>query len=175
MAKAKKEAAKDAEDGAAEGEGAAAAPKKKFRLKKIIILVAGARCSSAAAASAATSSSSPPNKHDEKPVAVVKPAAFYDLPEVLVNLSNAGTERTQYLKRQDRARGRRPGDRRRRSSRCCRACWTPSRPTCARCDRPISKAPPGSTGCREELTRRVNVAIAPTRINAVLFKEIIVQ
>ena len=28
----------------------------------------------------------------------VKPAVFVDLPEVLVNLSNAGAERTQYLK-----------------------------------------------------------------------------
>ena len=36
----------------------------------------------------------------------------------------------------------------------------------------------GSAGIyrlREELTRRVNVAIAPARINAVLFKEIVVQ
>jgi flagellar protein FliL len=36
----------------------------------------------------------------------------------------------------------------------------------------------GSAGLyrlKEELTRRVNVAVAPGRINAVLFKEIIVQ
>ena len=36
----------------------------------------------------------------------------------------------------------------------------------------------GSAGVyrlKEELTRRVNVAIAPSRVNAVLFKEIIVQ
>ena len=36
----------------------------------------------------------------------------------------------------------------------------------------------GSAGLyrlKEELTRRVNVSIAPSRINAVLFKEIIVQ
>jgi flagellar FliL protein len=36
----------------------------------------------------------------------------------------------------------------------------------------------GSAGLyrlKEELTRRVNVAIAPSRINAVLFKEIVVQ
>ena len=36
----------------------------------------------------------------------------------------------------------------------------------------------GSAGLyrmKEELTRRVNVAIAPGKINAVLFKEIIVQ
>src|ERR1039457_478499 len=35
----------------------------------------------------------------EKPVQVAaKPAIFVDLPEVLVNLSNAASERTQYLK-----------------------------------------------------------------------------
>jgi flagellar FliL protein len=36
----------------------------------------------------------------------------------------------------------------------------------------------GSAGLyrlKEELTRRVNVAIAPSRVNAVLFKEIVVQ
>ena len=36
----------------------------------------------------------------------------------------------------------------------------------------------GSAGLyrlKEELTRRVNVAISPTRINAVLFKEMVVQ
>ena len=36
----------------------------------------------------------------------------------------------------------------------------------------------GSAGLyrlKEELTRRVNAAIAPSRINAVLFKEIVVQ
>jgi flagellar FliL protein len=36
----------------------------------------------------------------------------------------------------------------------------------------------GSAGLyrvRDELTRRVNLAVAPSRINAVLFKEIVVQ
>ena len=36
----------------------------------------------------------------------------------------------------------------------------------------------GSAGLyrvRDELTKRVNLAVAPTRINAVLFKEIVVQ
>jgi flagellar FliL protein len=36
----------------------------------------------------------------------------------------------------------------------------------------------GSAGLyrlRDELTRRVNLAVAPTKINAVLFKEIVVQ
>jgi flagellar FliL protein len=36
----------------------------------------------------------------------------------------------------------------------------------------------GSAGLfrlREELTRRVNVAVAPARVNAVLFREIVIQ
>jgi flagellar FliL protein len=36
----------------------------------------------------------------------------------------------------------------------------------------------GSAGLyrlREELTRRVNIAVAPSKVNAVLFKEIVVQ
>jgi flagellar protein FliL len=36
----------------------------------------------------------------------------------------------------------------------------------------------GSAGLyrmREELTRRVNIAVAPNKVNAVLFKEIVVQ
>ena len=36
----------------------------------------------------------------------------------------------------------------------------------------------GSAGLyrlKEELTRRVNVAVAPSQVNAVLFKEIVVQ
>src|SRR5262249_9608066 len=37
--------------------------------------------------------------HEGKPeVAVVKPPAFFDVPEVLVNLSNSTGDRTQYLK-----------------------------------------------------------------------------
>ncbi len=34
----------------------------------------------------------------KEPQAAVKPATFVDLPDVLVNLSNTGTDRTQYLK-----------------------------------------------------------------------------
>ena len=48
---------------------------------------------------------------------MVKPAIFVDLPDVLVNLSNAGSDRTQYLKVKvvlevpERRRGRRRSSR----------------------------------------------------------------
>jgi flagellar protein FliL len=115
-------------------------------------------------------------RHTEaKPeVAVVKPPAFFDMPEVLVNLSNTTGDRTQYLKvkivlelpdstMQPQVQSTMP--------RVMDAFQTYLREL-----RPSDLE--GSAGLyrlKEELTRRVNVAIAPARINAVLFKEIVVQ
>jgi len=112
---------------------------------------------------------------DTKPAAaVVKPPAFLDVPEVLVNLSSPNGERTQYLKvkivlelpdstMQPLVQTTMP--------RVMDAFQTYLRELRA-------SDLEGSAGLyrlKEELTRRVNVAIAPSRINAVLFKEIIVQ
>jgi flagellar FliL protein len=105
---------------------------------------------------------------------VVKTAVFVDLPDVIVNLSNAATERTQYLKIKivlelpehkmiERIQPIMP--------RVMDAFQTYLREL-----RPSDLE--GSAGLyrlKEELTRRVNIAIAPSRINAVLFKEIVVQ
>jgi flagellar FliL protein len=106
----------------------------------------------------------------EKP----KPVVFVDLPEVLVNLSSAGNERSQYLKAkvvleladQNMVQQIQPIMPR----------VMDSFQTYLRELRPSDLD--GSAGLyrmKEELTRRVNVAIAPSRVNAVLFKEIIVQ
>jgi flagellar FliL protein len=106
----------------------------------------------------------------------IKPAVFFDMPEVLVNLSGTGGggDRTQYLKVKvvlelpDQA---------------LEAQIQPVMPrlmdtfqTYLRELRPTDLD--GSAGLyrlKEELTRRVNAAIAPGRINAVLFKEIVIQ
>ena len=113
--------------------------------------------------------------HEAKPVTVPgKPVVFVDLPEVLVNLSNSGSERTQYLKIKivlelpDQA---------------MIAQIQPVMPrvmdafqTYLRELRPSDLD--GSAGLyrlKEELTRRVNASVAPSRVNAVLFKEIVVQ
>ena len=103
-----------------------------------------------------------------------KPAVFVDLPEMLVNLSNPGTDRTQYLKIKVVLELPEPK---------MIEQITPIMPrvmdafqTYLRELRPSDLD--GSAGLyrlKEELTRRVNVSIAPARINAVLFKEIIVQ
>ena len=114
-------------------------------------------------------------KTEEKIAApVVKPVAFFDVPEVMVNLSGAAGERAQYLKLKivlelpDQTMG---------------AQIQPVMPrvmdafqTYLRELRPADLD--GSGGLyrmRDELTRRINTMIAPHRINAVLFKEVVVQ
>ena len=105
----------------------------------------------------------------------VKPVVFLDMPDVLVNLSaNSGSERTQYLK--VKVTLELPNE-------ATSAQVQPLMPrlmdafqTYLRELRPSDLD--GSAGLyrlKEELTRRVNAAIAPSRINAVLFKEIVVQ
>jgi flagellar protein FliL len=109
------------------------------------------------------------------PVAVqAKPAVFLDVPEVLVNLSTTGAERTQYLKVKvvlelpDAALTPQIQTTMPRVMDAFQTYLRELRPTDL----------DGSAGLyrlKEELTRRVNAAIAPSRINAVLFKEIVVQ
>lgn len=107
-------------------------------------------------------------------VAQVKPPVFIDMPDVLVNLSATGGERIQYLKVKIALE---------LPDAAVAAQIQPIMPrlldtfqTYLRELRPSDLD--GSAGLyrlKEELTRRVNAAIAPSRINAVLFKEIVVQ
>jgi len=110
-------------------------------------------------------------QESEKPV---PPPVFVDLPDILVNLSATGGERPQYLRlkivlelpTQDMIQQVQPV-----MPRVIDAFQTFLREL-----RPTDLE--GSAGLyrmREELTRRVNIAVAPSRINAVLFKEIVVQ
>ena len=104
----------------------------------------------------------------------VKPVAFFDLPDLLVNLSNVGSDKTQYLKVKIVLE---------LPDQTMVAQVQPVMPrvvdafqTYLRELRPQDLE--GSAGLyrlREELARRINVAIAPSRINAVLFKEFVVQ
>jgi flagellar protein FliL len=177
MAKAKAAAAEAMDDADGEQSAAPQAGKKLFGIPlKLLIVGAGALLVlggggggymmwSKGQAEAAKAAAAAP---------AVKPPVFVDLPDVLVNLSSTGGERQQYLKIkivlelpeqtmiqqiqpvmprvmdafQTYLRELRPGDL------------------------------DGSAGLyrlKEELTRRVNSSIAPNRINAVLFKEIVVQ
>ncbi len=178
MAKAKAAVAEANDDADGEGNAAPQAGKKLFGVPlKLLALGLGALLvlgggvggylmwsKSKAEAAKAAAAASP----------IAKPPVFVDLPDVLVNLSSTGGERQQYLKIkivlelpeqamiqqiqpvmprvmdafQTYLRELRPGDL------------------------------DGSAGLyrlKEELTRRVNSSISPNRINAVLFKEIVVQ
>ena len=112
------------------------------------------------------------HKDEAKPVA--KPAIFVDLPDVLVNLSNAANEHTQYLKVKivlELPTAEVVTEIQPLMPRVMDAFQTYLREL-----RPTDLD--GSAGLyrmKEELTRRVNAAVAPNRVTAVLFKEIIVQ
>ncbi len=172
MAKAKKDAADDLPED--EGE---TPPAKKFNLpplpsKKVMImalagvLVVGGGAGGYFALSGA--------KPEEPKKDVVKPATFVDLPDVLVNLAASGADRTQYLKVKIVLELPDPalvGQIQPLMPRVMDAFQTYLRELRA-------TDLDGSAGLyrlKEELTRRVNVAVAPNKITAVLFKEIVVQ
>jgi flagellar protein FliL len=172
MAKAKKaEEEKGVPEEGAEGE---AAPKKGFLSKKLIIMAAaGLLVLGGAGGGAWFFLAKKP--HEEKPAPVAaKPPAFLDMPDVLVNLSGTGNGRAQYLKAKivlEVADQKIADDIKPVLPRVLDSFQTYLREM-----RPIDLE--GSAGLyrvRDELTRRVNLAVAPSRINAVLFKEIVVQ
>src|SRR4051812_44793918 len=78
-------------DGAEPSEG----EKPKSRLKLILIIV-GALAVVGGGGGAYFAFFA--HKETKPEVAVVKPPAFFEMPEVLVNLSNSTADRTQYLK-----------------------------------------------------------------------------
>jgi flagellar FliL protein len=112
--------------------------------------------------------------HEQAAKTETKAATFVDLPDVLVNLANAGTDRTQYLKVKivlELPDAKLVGEIQPLMPRVMDAFQTYLREL-----RPTDLD--GSAGLyrlKEELTRRVNAAVAPNRITAVLFKEIVVQ
>jgi flagellar FliL protein len=168
-AKAKK--TDDESDVETDGDGAEAA-KPKSRLKLILIIIGAVALLGGGGGGAYFMFFG--HKEAKPEVAVVTPPAFFDMPEVLVNLSNVNGERTQYLKvkivlelpdstMRPQVQNTMP--------RVMDAFQTYLRELRA-------SDLEGSAGLyrlKEELTRRVNVAIAPSRVNAVLFKEIVVQ
>ncbi len=162
-----------------EAEAAAAAPKGKgFSIKalasrKLVIIAAAAVLGLGVAGGGAyrflggrTSEAAPASK--------IKPPVFVDLPEVLVNLSSTGTDRTQYLKVKVVLEV--PDESVKSQIEPLMPRLMDTFQTYLRELRVTDLD--GSAGLyrlKEELTRRVNAAIAPARINAVLFKEIVVQ
>lgn len=171
-AKAKKQA--DVEDDETDEVPAPAKAKGKKKLPiKLIGMAAAGVLVLIGAGTAGYKYFSAPAQHTMKKEAA-KPAVFVDLPDVLVNLSNSGNDRTQYLKVKitlelpnqslvDKIKPLMP-----RVMDTFQTYLRELRPTDL----------DGSAGLyrlKEALTRRVNAAVAPSHITAVLFKEIVVQ
>ena len=179
MASKPKEAAKDKSsdvDEAEENAEGASAKKRKLKfklpLKPLIIGVAGLAVVGVGGGGAYYAFGG--HKEAKAPVNAVKPAVFVDLPEVLVNLSSTGSDRTQYLKVKivlelsDQALMQQIQPVMPRLMDTFQTYLRELRPTDL----------DGSAGLfrlKEELTRRVNASISPARVNAVLFKELVVQ
>lgn len=111
---------------------------------------------------------------DKQKEEAAKPATFVDMPDVLVNLSNAGGDRTQYLK--VKITLELPNKELVEQINPLMPRLMDAFQTYLRELRPTDLD--GSAGLyrlKEELTRRVNLAVAPNKITAVLFKEIVVQ
>lgn len=177
MATTKNPPPKTDNDEAEGGEGAEAAPRKGFSIKallsrKLIIIAAAAVVMLGAAGGGAYHFLG--SRSEAAPASKIKPPVFVDLPEVLVNLSSTGSDRTQYLKVKVVLEVR---------DESIKTQIQPLMPrlmdTFQTYLRELRATDlDGSAGLyrlKEELTRRVNAAIAPERINAVLFKEIVVQ
>ena len=173
MAKAKK--VEEEEKEAPEAEGAEGEAAKTSFLSRKLIIMAAAGALVLASATGGWFFFFPTKSHEEKPAPVAaKPPAFLDMPEVVVNLSSTNNGRAQYLK--------------------ARITLEVSDQKIADEIKPVlprvldsfqtylremrANDLEGSAGLyrvRDELTKRVNLAVAPSRINAVLFKEIVVQ
>ena len=159
--------------GAAATEAAEAIPPKKGKLKLIIAAVGFLVIIGGGVGGWMLMSKGHGEKHAEAAPAA-KPPVYVDVPEIMVNLAGLPGERVQYLKvkvvleiadalLQPQIQTAMP-----RVMDTFQTYLRELRPTDL----------DGSAGLyrlKEELTRRVNAAISPNRINAVLFKEIVVQ
>ena len=164
-------AAKDKNASPDAAEEAESAPKRKLPLKLIAIAAVGLLVLGGGGAAAYFTF----HKKEEKAAGPApKPVAFMDMPDIVVNLSATGAERTQYLK--VRVVLEVPDQAVIAQIQPVLPRVTDAFQTYLRELRPSDLE--GSAGLyrlKEELTRRVNAAIEPARINAVLFKELVVQ
>ena len=161
--------------GEAKEGGAAPAAKRGWLSRKLIIMAVGGVVGLGALggggyffmgrhSAEGTAAAAPPPK---API-------FVDMPDVLVNLSSSGSERTQYHK--VKIALELPDEQVQAQIQPVMPRLLDTFQTYLRELRPTDLD--GSAGLyrlKEELTRRVDAAIAPSKINAVLFKEIVVQ
>jgi len=171
-----KETQAEAEGAEAEGEEGKAT-KRKLPLKLMVMVVGGLVGLGAVGGGGYFFFFSGHDKAEAAAAAAapqIKPVVFLDMPEVLVNLSSTGNQRTQYLK--VKVTLELPNEMMSAQIQPVMPRLMDAFQTYLRELRPSDLD--GSAGLyrlKEELTRRVNASIAPARINAVLFKEIVVQ
>lgn len=162
-----------ADGGAAEGAEAVAAPKGKL---KLIIAAVGlfVILGGGAASWFLFFRSAGGEAKQAEAQAAAKPPVFMDVPEMLVNMVGLPGERVQYLKVKVVLELKE--DKQIEAIKPTLPRVTDIFQTYLRELRPVDLN--GSAGMfrlKEELTRRVNVAVAPNAVNAVLFKEIVIQ
>jgi flagellar FliL protein len=162
----------DNDEGGGAAAGAEAMPSKKGKLKLIIAAI-GALVIIGGGVGGYMMMKGKSETHAEA-APVAKPPVYVDVPEIMVNLAGLPGERVQYLKvkvmlevREDKQID----------------AIKPSMPRVTDIFQTYlrelrSSDLNGSAGLfrlKEELTRRVNVAVAPQQVTAVLFKEIVIQ
>lgn len=158
-------------DGAAE---AAEAPKPKGKLKMILAVVAVLAIAGGGATWFFFLRHHDKEAHAEAVAPPPKPPTYVEVPDMLVNLIGLPGERVQYLKakivlevkEEKQAEAIKPSLPR----------VTDIFQTYLRELRPSDLN--GSAGLfrlKEDLTRRVNAAVAPNQVSAVLFKEVVIQ
>ncbi|MBB4392541.1 flagellar basal body-associated protein FliL [Bradyrhizobium sp. ERR14] len=162
----------EAEGGAA-AEGAEAVPPKN-KLKLIIMAVGLLAVLGGGAATWFFFFRHGDDEHHAEAAPPPKPPSFVDVPDIMVNLAGAPGERVQYLrlkivlelKEEKQIEAIKPTMPR----------VTDIFQTYVRELRPSDLN--GSAGIfrlKEELTKRVNAAVAPVQVSAVLFKEVVIQ
>lgn len=163
----------EAEGGAAV-EGAEAAPPKN-KLKLIIIMAVGLLAVlGGGAATWFFFFRHGDDEHHAEAAPPPKPPAFVDVPDIMVNLAGAPGERVQYLKLKIVLELKEEKQ------------IEAIKPTMPRVTdifqtyvRELRSSDlNGSAGVfrlKEELTKRVNAAVAPIQVSAVLFKEVVIQ
>ena len=161
------------EDGAAATAGAeAAAPKSKFKL--ILIVVGALVVLGGGAATWFLFFRHGDDEHHAEAAPPPKPPAFVEVPDIMVNLAGSPGERVQYLKLKIVLELKEEKQ------------IEAIKPTMPRVTdifqtyvRELRSSDlNGSAGVfrlKEELTKRVNAAVAPIQVSAVLFKEVVVQ
>ena len=162
----------EAEGGAAAEGAEAAAPKSKFKL--ILIVVGVLVLLGGGAATWFLFFRHGEDEHHAEAAPAPKPPAFVEVPDLLVNLVGNPGDRVQYLKVKIVLEVKEEKQVEHIKPTLPRV--TDIFQTYLRELRPSDLN--GSAGLfrlKEELTKRVNVALAPNQVNAVLFKEIVVQ